>query len=153
MVHVRLSIGQKQKPPDGHPAAWGSSDGETAQRSNRDFVILEKSGPVSPSRSASRVVGTSISRNVCLISTRRFMRQTARTNMSHSIQAIELRPEDGLVCPAAPWRNCQTLHASCAWQISDINPNCMPKRRLRYGFHSACPLRDERWWRGDRLDG
>jgi hypothetical protein len=51
------------------------------QRSNRPRVILENSAPTMPRFSACRVVGTSNSRNVCLMSIRRRVRQTARTNI------------------------------------------------------------------------
>lgn len=63
-----------------------------AQRSKSDRVIFAKSGPEIPNKSASRVEGTSISRNVCLMSIRRLMRQTARTN-------IDVFPGAGITTP------------------------------------------------------
>src|SRR6185312_736645 len=65
----------------GRPAATIEIRCEQVQRSKRPRVILGKSLTARPKSTASRVVGISISRSVCLTSTRRWLRHTARTNI------------------------------------------------------------------------
>src|SRR5690606_11272860 len=74
-VHCAFRGWTTMWPPDGSAVATDFLKGDwITQRSNSDRVILEKSGPEIPRMSASRVEGTSISRNVCLMSTRRLKR-------------------------------------------------------------------------------
>ena len=62
--YANLNAGKAAMAAGWHPAAINNVVDSDGQRSNSDRVILEKSGPQIPSKSASRVEGTSISRNV-----------------------------------------------------------------------------------------